>query len=357
MIEIDLRHHLENFALDVTFKSEGGVVALFGPSGAGKTTIVNAIAGLIRPDEGRIVVNDRVLFDSAKGAFVKPHRRRVGYVFQDPRLFPHMTVLENLRYGQQGDTSNDFIELLGLAHLLNRYPRNLSGGEAQRVAIGRALFANPEILLMDEPLAALDAARKAEILPYLAKIRDTTKVPIFYVSHAMSEVAQLANDIVLIKDGKVARHGPIGDILSDPNAVPDLGIQEAGAVILAILSEKDSGDGLSKLATTSGDLYLPKIDQPEGTTIRVRIQASDIILAKTRPTGLSALNILPVEISSVHEGQGPGVAIGLTSGTDKLIARITRRSQNSLALVAGTHCYAIIKSVSIAPSDVGGTAL
>lgn len=353
MIEVQLSHRQGDFALEVAFTSSGGVVALYGPSGAGKTTIVNAIAGLIRPDAGRIVIDGRVLFDSAKGVDVKPHQRRTGYVFQDPRLFPHMTVLENLKYGQSDDQPNDYIELLGLESLLVRYPVNLSGGEAQRVAIGRALFANPDILLMDEPLAALDVARKAEILPYLARIRDSQSIPIFYVSHVMSEVAQLANDLVLMRDGKVVRHGPIGDILSDPDAVPDLGIRDAGAVIQARLSKQDAGDGLSELTTSNGILYLPQINQTEGSVIRVRVQASDIILAKTRPADLSALNILPVDVSSIHAGQGPGVAVGLTSGTDRLIARITRRSQNALGLTEGSACFAIIKSVSIAPGDVG----
>lgn len=353
MIEVQLTHRQDAFTLEAKFQSAGGVIALFGPSGSGKTTIVNAIAGLIRPDAGRIVIDGRVLFDSATDTFIKPHLRRVGYVFQDPRLFPHMTVLQNLRYGETAKPKTDFINLLGLEHLLTRTPQNLSGGEAQRVAIGRALYASPDILLMDEPLAALDAPRKAEILPYLARIRDTSDIPIFYVSHAMSEVAQLASDLVLIRDGKVTRAGPIGDITSDPDAVPDLGIQDAGAVIEAELTMPDAGDGLSALTTSDGVLLLPRLPQPKGHRVRVRILASDVILSKTRPEGLSALNILPVTITNIHDGQGPGVAIGLSSGTDKLIARITRRSQNTLDLKVGSPCFAIIKSVSIAPSDVG----
>ena len=352
MIEVDLKHRQGDFSLDVAFSGTGGTTALFGPSGSGKTTIVNAISGLLRPDHGRIVVGGRVLFDSAAGVFVPPHLRRVGYVFQEPRLFPHMTVRQNLTYAGEHLKLSEIIELLGLGDMLDRKPNTLSGGEAQRVAIGRALNAEPEILLMDEPLAALDSARKSEILPYLARIRDTQMVPIIYVSHAMQEVAQFASDLVLIRDGKVRRFGPIAEILSDPAAVPDLGIQDAGAVVQALLVQSDAGDGLSKLTTSSGELFLPKLNASDGTSVRVRIQASDIILAKARPDGMSALNILPVEVTGIHEGQGPGVAVGLISGTDRLISRITRRSLRALDLTQGSQCFAIIKTVSIAPGDV-----
>ncbi len=354
MIEIAIKHRQGDFNVDAEFTSTSGVVALFGPSGAGKTTVINAVAGLIRPDAGRISIQGRVLFDSATNVFVPPHLRRIGYVFQEPRLFPHLTVEKNLRFGQKiHEPLGDIVDLLGIGELLSRHPAALSGGEAQRVAIARALLSKPDILLMDEPLAALDARRKSEILPYLAQVRDSADIPIFYVSHALSEVAQLADDIVLINDGKVARSGPISEVLADPKAVRDLGVQDAGALIEATLIEPDAGDGLSALQTSAGVLYLPKIDKAKGAKVRVRIQASDVILSSKLPEGLSALNVLPATITSLHGGQGPGMAVGLKSGEDHLLARVTRRSANALELKPGGTCFAVIKSVSVAPADVG----
>ena len=354
MIEVQLKHKQGDFELDVEFSSAGGVVALFGPSGAGKTSIINAIAGLVKPDVGRIKVGDRVLYDSAKGIDVPAFQRRIGYVFQEARLFPHLSVEANLRYGQKArGPIDETVEMLGLSHLLTRTPRDLSGGEAQRVSIARALLSKPDILLMDEPLAALDTKRKSDILPYLSQVRDHAKIPIFYVSHALSEVAQLANDLVLFRQGRITRFGPISEILADPAAVPDLGVREAGALIEAVLTAPDAGDGLSALATSAGTLYLPRIDKPEGTQIKVRIQASDVILSMSRPEGLSALNILPATVTAIRDGQGPGVAVGLVSGKDHLLARITRRSATAMGLSEGTNCFAVIKSVSVAPADVG----
>jgi molybdate transport system ATP-binding protein len=207
MIEIDLRHKLDAFTLAVKFDSTAQVTALSGPSGAGKSTILNAIAGLIRPEHGRISVSGRVLTDTASGIFAPRHKRRIGYVFQDARLFPHLSVLGNLTYGQKRARSSTpiepVVELLGLGALLNRKPRNLSGGEAQRVAIGRALLANPALLLLDEPLSSIDEARRAEILPFLKKLPENAGVPILYVSHSTDEIAQLAGAVIRIEAGKV----------------------------------------------------------------------------------------------------------------------------------------------------------
>lgn len=358
MIEVQLRHRAGDFTLDTRFESAGGVVAIFGPSGAGKTSVINAIAGLVTPDEGRIQIGDKCLFDSATGVNIPPHKRRVGYVFQEPRLFPHLSVAANMRYGAAAGASLiEIADLLDIVYLLKRNPRDLSGGEAQRVAIARALLSQPDILLMDEPLAALDARRKEDILPYLAQVRDHAQFPIFYVSHAMSEVAQLAHDLVVMRDGRVSRFGAIGDILSDPEAVHDLGVREAGAVISARLVTIDAGDGLSELATDQGALFLPRVYGQEGAQITVRIRASDVILSAHRPEGISALNILPVRITELIEGQGPGVAVGLASGQDRLVARVTARSARAMGLVSGQALFAVIKSVSIAPGDVGPQAL
>lgn len=342
--------------LDVSLESDaGGVTGFFGPSGSGKTSLINAIAGLSQPEAAFIRIGDRVLVDTKAGLFVKPHQRRAGYVFQDARLFPHLSVARNLSYGQPkagGLQLTELAEALGIQHLLERAPRDLSGGEAQRVAIGRALMSAPELLLMDEPLASLDQARRGEILPYLDRLQALSGVQIFYVSHAMAEVARLADQIVLMRAGQVVRAGAAGDILSDPDLVPEIGLGEAGAVLTARLEDPDAGDGLSQLATSAGELFLPRIAAHRGSAVRVRILASDIILSRERPEGLSALNILPAQITGLREGAGPGMAVALRSGTDRLVARITRRSAQSLGLAVGGRCFAVIKSVSVAPGSV-----
>ncbi len=357
-VEIRLRQAQGDFTLDVALSlPSGGVTAFFGPSGAGKTSLLRAIAGLSQPQDAYIELTGRVLSDTENGVFVKPHDRRVGYVFQDARLFPHLSVAQNLRYGAGKHPSAALEEkltgILGIAPLLERHPRDLSGGEAQRVAIGRALMCQPELLLMDEPLAALDQHRRDEILPYLDQLAQASGVQIFYVSHAMAEVARLADTIALMRDGKITRYGPAEDILSDPALVPEIGVREAGAVLRARVTARDAGDGLSALATSAGTLLLPRLEAPEDTLLRVRILASDIILSKDRPDGLSALNILPATVLAIQEGVGPGVAVALRSGEDRLVARVTRRSARAMKLAPGGKCFAVIKSVSVAPGNIG----
>src|SRR5271163_1709361 len=226
MLEVDIEHRLGAFALDIHFASGRGLTVLFGRSGAGKTSVVNAIAGLIRPQRGHIAVDGAVLLDTERGVFIPAHRRRIGYVFQEGRLFPHLTVRQNLLFGRwfaprdAAARFNDVVELLGIGPLLARRPGRLSGGEKQRVAIGRALLANPRLLLMDEPLASLDAARKDEILPYLERLRDGAMVPIVYVSHAAAEVARLATTIVLIADGSVRAVGPVAEVMGQAGLYP-----------------------------------------------------------------------------------------------------------------------------------------
>ncbi|MFT4162075.1 molybdenum ABC transporter ATP-binding protein, partial [Shinella sp.] len=220
---VEARHRLGDFTLDAAFTSDGGVTALFGRSGSGKTSLIRIIAGLTRPAEGVVRLGDDVLVDTARGIFVPPHRRRFGYVFQEARLFPHLTVRQNLNYGRwfspkgtRPESPDRIVGLLGIGDLLDRQPANLSGGEKQRVAIGRALLAAPRLLLMDEPLAALDEERKAEILPYLERLRDEAGVPIVYVSHSVAEVARLADRVVLMVDGRVEAVGPASDVLGGP---------------------------------------------------------------------------------------------------------------------------------------------
>jgi len=219
-LEVDVYRRLGGFTLAAQFTADGGLTALFGRSGTGKTTLVNIISGLLRPERGRVVVDGRVLVDTAQDVFIPAHRRRLGYIFQEPRLFPHLTVRQNLLYGrwftpatERRETLDRIIDLLDISGLLSRGPSLLSGGEKQRVAIGRALLANPRLLLMDEPLASLDEARKAEILPYIERLRDESRVPIVYVSHSLPEITRLATTMVLLANGQVAAAGTVSDIM------------------------------------------------------------------------------------------------------------------------------------------------
>ena len=357
-LEVALAHSFPGFALDVAFEAPPGVTALFGRSGSGKTTVVDAVAGLLRPDRGRVAVDGAVLCDTAAGAWVPPHRRRAGYVFQEGRLFPHLTVQQNLLYGRwfaglrDGRAFEHVVDLLGIGHLLARRPGALSGGERSRVALGRALLAAPRFLLMDEPLAALDEARKAEVLPYLERIRDETRVPIVYVSHSVAEVARLATTVVALEVGRVVRAGPAEAVLSDPEAVPTLGVREAGALVSGRVVAHHA-DGLTEIAVSAGSLLLPRLPAPPGAAVRVRIEAQDVMLALERPRLVSALNVLPGVVASLRRGEGPGVVVQLRCGADPILARITRRSADALGIAPGVACWAVIKSMAVAQWDIG----
>lgn len=364
-LSVRLVHSFGGFRIDAAFDTASGVTALFGRSGSGKTSVINAVAGLLKPQDGFIKVGNQVLFDTARGINVPVHRRRLGYVFQDGRLFAHMSVRGNLEYGRRfasgrpvtasGKHAAQFdqvVAMLGIRPLLDRRPAGLSGGEKQRVAIGRALLADPQLLLMDEPLAALDEARKAEILPYLERVGAATDIPIIYVSHSMAEVARLASTLVLMDQGRVVRCGPTAEVLSDPDTVPMLGVRTAGASLLARVGAQED-DGLTRLETSGGSLWLPRVEAEIGTWLSVRILAQDVILSRVPPEGLSALNILPATIMAVRLGDGPGAIVQLRSGDDILLARITRRSALALELAPGAACFAILKSVAVAQSEVG----
>ena len=354
-LSVALSHRFEGFSLDVAFEAGSGVTALFGRSGAGKTTIVNAIAGLLRPDRAQITLNGTVFNDPE--TFRPAHNRRVGYVFQDARLFPHLTVAENLdyagRFGARVSGRPRIIELLGIGDLLQRRPSTLSGGEKQRVALGRALLSDPALLLMDEPLAALDGPRKSDILPYLDRLKSDTGVPILYVSHAVDEVARLADHMVLLAGGKVARSGSLFEVMADPAAVPLLGVREAGAVLQAKVTAHGP-DGLSTLKVAAGTLNLLGVQAPIGTHVRLRVLAQDVLLSLEMPQGLSAQNILPVTITAIRTGDGPGAAIALDAGGDALLARVTGRAVTSMGLQQGQTLFAIIKATSVAQDAISG---
>lgn len=354
-LEVDIRQRLGGFALDVQFAAPPGLTVLFGRSGAGKTSIVNAVAGLVRPAQGRIAVDGEALWDSGAGVFVPPHRRRVGYIFQEARLFPHLTVRQNLHYGRwfsgQGPAESRVVEMLGIGPLLGRRPGALSGGERQRVAIGRALLAGPRLLLADEPLAALDEARKQEILPYFERLRDEGEVPVLYVSHAAAEVARLATTVVALEHGRAVATGSAADVLGDP-AVTPLGPRGAGAVLEArVVAHHD--DGLSELAANGLCLLLPRVGHPPGEALRVHVEAQDVMLARDRPEGISALNVWPATVRAVRLGDGPGALVQLDADGNRLLARVTRRSAEAMALAPGMELYAVVKAVSVARESVG----
>ena len=359
-LRVNIAHDFGGFRLEVGFETASGVTALFGGSGAGKTSVVNAVAGLLRPDQGRIELFGEVLLDTETGVFVPPHKRRIGYVFQDGRLFPHLSVQENLRFGARFSAGkNDpvqearVVEMLGLGGLLERRPAALSGGEKQRVALGRALLSKPQFLLMDEPLAALDGARKDEILPYLETLRDEAGLPILYVSHSVAEIARLADDIIILKQGVVAQSGKVSKVLGDANSVQLLGLREAGAVLQARVVEI-CDDGLARLAVSGGELQIPGVMAPVGSALRIRVLAQDVILARAAPKGLSSRNILPVTVEAVRLGSGGGAMVSLRAGEDVLLARITARSVQELGLESGVSGFAILKATAIPRGAIGG---
>src|SRR4051812_18373220 len=353
MLSVAVEHRLGDFRLDAAFDSEGGLTALFGRSGAGKTSLVNAIAGLIRPERGHILLDQTVLTDTERRVFVPARRRRVGYVFQEGRLFPHLTVRQNLLYGRwfapkpaRSPDIEQVVDMLGIGSLFCRRPANLSGGEKQRVAIGRALLAGPRLLVMDEPLASLDEARKGEILPYIERLRDTAGVPIVYVSHAIAEVARLATTLVVLSEGRVAAVGPTASVMGRIDLFPLTGRAEAGAILSTRIAAHDTAFGLTELRAAAGALRVPSLEMPVGAALRVRVRARDVMIALAPPEGLSALNVLPGIVAEIGHSDGAIVDIRLDCAGETLIARLTRRSVERLGLEPGRRVYAVIKSIA-----------
>jgi molybdate transport system ATP-binding protein len=353
-LTVEAKHKLGTFALDAAFTSDRGVTALFGRSGSGKTSMIRIIAGLARPDEGRVILDGKVLTDTGKGIFLPRHQRRFGYVFQEARLFPHLSVRSNLTYGRwfapkasRSESFEHIVDLLGIDKLLDRGPSKLSGGEKQRVAIGRALLSSPRLLLMDEPLAALDEARKTEILPYLERLRDETDIPIIYVSHSIAEVARLANQVIVMRDGKIEAAGSAVDVLSRPSISSDR--REAGAVLEGVVEKIEAYHRIAVVALRSARLYVPEITLSAGKAVRVRIPSRDVILATVRPEGLSALNILEGTIRQILPAEDGTVEIQIDCGGDIILSRITAFSCERLGLEAERAIFAVIKTVALEP--------
>jgi molybdate transport system ATP-binding protein len=345
-LEVDISARLGDFALETQFSSEARITALFGPSGSGKSTVLNAIAGLVRPQRGRIIAGGTVLFDQR--SCVPVEKRRIGYVFQDSRLLPHLTVRHNLLYGRYftaaAERYADFdrvVALLDLAHLLARRPHGLSGGEKQRVALGRALLASPRLLLMDEPLASLDTPRKAEILYYIERLRDEMRTPVIYVSHDIDEVVRLADTVVILAAGRVVESGPV------------MGRLAGGTVFDTRVAEQDLTWGLTRLDFPGGSFYASDVDALVGEHVRVRIRARDVSLALAPPHEASFLNVLPGVVMSLAGEQGPSLDVQLDVSGTLLVARITRKSASALGLMPGKRAYALIKSVAIDRPSVG----
>ncbi|AOY57162.1 molybdenum ABC transporter ATP-binding protein [Desulfococcus multivorans] len=355
-MDIRINHRQGGFTLDVAFRgAPSGVTALYGPSGAGKTSVVNMVAGLLKPDAGRIAVNGLCLFDSARHIDLPPEKRRIGYVFQDGRLLPHLSVRSNLTYGMHRTPArrrfvkfDPVVELLGIGRLLDRRPSKLSGGEKQRVAIGRALLTSPALLLMDEPLAALDPARKAEVLPFVMRLGREFAIPILYVSHALDEILHLAVRMVLIQEGRVLAEDDPEVLLSRSDLQSHLGRSETESVISAVVDEPEDAFGLTRLRFGGHTLKVQQFQAARGESVRVRIPARQVAVALSPPRRTSFQNVFPGEIREIWDHGAPFVDVRLDIGRP-LWARITRQSLSELNLKPGRPVFALIKSVAVSP--------
>jgi molybdate transport system ATP-binding protein len=354
MIDVDVRLARGAFRLSVAFRSESGAVALFGRSGSGKSTVLGLIAGLLRPDAGHLRVDGETLVDVERGVFVPAHRRRVGVVFQDALLFPHLSVRANLLYGRRFAAEGRPVELdevvgmLGIGPLLGRRPDGLSGGERQRVAIGRALLSGPRLLLLDEPLAALDFERRQEIMPYVARLRDARRWPMVYVSHAVDEVARIAREVVVLEDGAVVAAGAPGDVLAPGRARGAEGRFGAVSVIEAVVEAHDEAYGLTTLAHPAGPISVPGRIGAAGDVHRLLVRATDVALAVQRPRDVSFRTVLLGTIRDVDADGGPIARVEVAlRGHGRLLALVTRKAIDELALDAGDEVFAMVKATAL----------
>jgi len=360
MIDVDLKRHLGAFDLEIAFSNDQGITALFGRSGSGKSLTINMIAGLSKPDAGRIILDDHVIVDVEKKIFLPPYKRRIGLVFQDSHLFPHFTVQQNLMFGRwfspKGARAIDFdqvIETLGIGHLLKRRPARLSGGERQRVAIGRALLSCPKLLLFDEPFAALDLQRRLEILPLIERLRDEFHIPIVYVSHAMEEVVRLAARVVVLQNGRVKAIGDPAEVFG-PAAIQAADSRfERSTVVPMQVGDGDPAYGLTELLHPSGSIWLTGQSAEKGEIVRVLVRATDVTLAVGRPQTLSVRSVLEGQIDAIEtEGPHASVEVALNGG-GRLYAMATRRALHDLGLKQGDPVFCLIKSVALDERAVG----
>ncbi len=353
MILVQARHAFAGFTLDVAFDAPAGLTALFGASGSGKSTVLSIVAGLLRPGAGRVVLGGITLLDTGAQIDVRAERRRCGTVFQDARLLPHLSVASNLRYGLRraardatGPGMDEVVALLGLAPLLFRRPRTLSGGERQRVALGRALLSRPRALLMDEPLAALDGPRKAEILPFLERLRDVAGLPILYVTHALDEVDRLADTLVLMEGGRVVAAGPVGTLAARTDLPLLTGRRDAGVVLACTVDGHDPARGLTRLLFDGGTLHVPLRPESPGTSLRLRLRARDVAIATVMPEGLSTQNVMPATLVAITPAGPHEVFVALAIGPATILARLTQDAVGRLALEPGRALFAVIKSAA-----------
>ncbi len=355
---ISARYELQrgDFSLDVDVEIPmQGITGIFGESGTGKTSLLRCIAGLERATTGRLVVAGNVWQDGATGRPI--HERNIGYVFQEPRLFAHLDVRGNLEYGRRRTRRrnvdvDDVVGLLGLEGLLRRRPDTLSGGEAQRVAIARALLRAPRFVLMDEPLASLDRARRDEILPFLDRLHSSLDLPIIYVSHSIDEVTRLCDHLLVMDGGKVVANGSLQKVLLQTD-LPVLGGEEAGAVILARVAEYDAGYGLTRVEFSGGEMWISGRHEAEAE-LRLRIRANDVSLCRERPGATTILNVLPGTIDSIEADSEASELVHLTLGNERIIARVTRRSRTEFGLRRGDRVIVQIKSVAVKNAPAAG---
>lgn len=355
MLSVAVRKQREGFTLRAEFAAPTpGVTALFGRSGSGKTTLVDIICGLLAPDEGEVRLGELVLTDTQRGTNIPVERRHIGYVFQDARLFPHLTVAGNLRYGAMRAAGTprvigfeEVVTLLGLEALLERRPRTLSGGERQRVALGRALLSQPRLLLLDEPLASIDAARRQEVLPYLEALRDRLSIPMVYVSHEFEEVLRLATQLVLLDAGRVIAAGSVAEVSLRPELRAIVGPDLVGAVLEGVVTSVNGTAGVADLSLGSGALRLSMRDVAVGDHVRVQLLARDVILATQEIGGLSVRNALAGRIAEISADQEDAVLVRIDIGGPVVLARVTRAAQAALRLHTGQPVWALVKSVSL----------
>ena len=364
MFSVAVRKQRGEFKLDAEFEAPTpGVVALFGRSGSGKTTLVHIVAGLLAADAGRVSIDGRVLLDTGSGISVPPERRRIGVVFQDSRLFPHLSVAGNLNYGRKRAAPPFFVtldavaDLLGIGALMGRRTHQLSGGERQRVAIGRALLSQPSLLLLDEPLASLDASRRGEVLPYLESLRDELAIPMAYVGHDFDEVLRLATHLVLFDRGRTIAQGDLATMSLNPQLRAIIGDDEVGAIIEGIVLGADAGGALLRVRVGHGELKIEQRSLPlgaaAGATLRIQLLARDLIVATSAPRDLSVRNVLEGTVTEVASDAGGSDLITLDIGGARILARITHAATRELALAPGRHAWALVKSVALRGHAVG----